>query len=486
MMDDFFGSGEEELEDIEGDELISRYENMIRNNHSIYFSLDDYENLFMYYTRFYDDSYSLEDINLEMARLVIQDGIVQYPNASLLQLFYIYYRYLNNELLINETVDQLKGISFQEYEKVSLTYHLINIYIKINLTAEAISLYKQLLKLAQTDEEKINIYSELIFLFNRPEDVPKIVGYCEKLMELEPKREKSLLRELYVHFLFKNDLGLSFFELYVENHPFSINGWQYLGETYSGLSLYEKAVSALDNAVALSDKADPLISLGGIYSAWGQREKALECYNEALSISPERTDFYVDIAELYYAVGQIEVALRYYGLALDVNPDDISALMGMAIALAAIEKYDEAIAYLQKVQRSDFASIEALLLLSDYLIEVERDEEAIQLFQQMIESYPLVVDVWLSYSNYYAIIENYRQACAILNQGLVVLQDNVQLIYRMANYYFLYGDYEQATSYLRIAYMIDKTYLDMFLDYDEQTAKLPEVIETIKELTHKD
>jgi len=487
-MSDFFESEEDELDDLDDIELISRYENMIDGNSSTYLSVDDYECLFIHYARFYYFFSLPEEINLEMAGKVLRDGLEQYPDAGSLQLFAVFYKFLTENLTVEKTVKLLKKINIEEVEKNAQTYYLANIYAKIDAVPEAVELYQNLLEQIETEEEKVGIYSDLIFLFNKEEDVTKMFEYYEKIRYLNPIRERFLFKDLYFHFLFKPELGAMFFKLYVEKYPFSAKGWLSLGGMYAVLMLYEKTVEALENAVALSDEADYLISLAGAYNAWGKKEKALEYYLEVLSKAPEHTDCYIDIADLYFVLGQTELALKYYGLSLDAIPDDIDSLIGTAITLASMEKYEEALSYLNKIRKKNVVPVVALLLMSDYLVELERDEEAITLYEQMTELYPLVADVWLSYSNYYVSYEDYNKAYSILRCGLFAMkdaEDSVQLMYRMANYYFLDKQNDRATSFLTAAYLIDPDYLDMFLEYDEETANLPEVIEIVKDLTKK-
>lgn len=485
MIDDFFESEEEELDDIEEYELVSQYESMVKNNQSMYLSSDDYESLFTHYTKFYYEQYNFEEVNLEMAGSVINSAIAQYPNVKLLQMFYIYYRHLNKELTLKETVNKLKNITFPEYEKDEQRYYLANIYAKIDAVPQAISLYRELLKEADTEEEKMNIYSGLIFLFSEKEEIIEIVEYCEKLSTTDPKREKATLWHLFIHFFAKIDFGILFFELYTQRNPFSLSGWMYLGESYTVMALYEKAVEAFDNAVAISDNASTLISLGGVYNVLDKKEKALEYYQEVLSRFPERTDVYIDLADTYFSLDQVEVALRYYSMAIEASPEEVHPLIGMAIALASIGQYNEAIAYLERAPKTGFMAIDTLLLLAEYMVEVERDDEAVEIFEQLLELHPSIVDIWLSYSNYYAIIGNFNKACTLIQQGLKALPGNPELMYRMANYYILDGKNERAISFLMTAYMIDSTCLDMFLAYDEDLMKNPLIIDVVNNLKSK-
>jgi len=482
MMDDFFGLEEEELEDLESVELITRYEDMVNGSRSTYLSVDDYEDLFIHYIHFYYLPILLEGADLEMAGKVIRDGLSQYPDSSVLQLFSVYYRYLTENLTKEKTLALLKQIELQEYNKITPSYYLANICAKIDARDESIALYQKLLEDIHTEDEKIGIYCDLIFLLDEEKDIPIIFEYYEKIMNIAPEGKGRLFMDLYIHFLFKPEFGVLFFELFVKRHPFSANGWHCLGQLYAILSLFEKAIEALNNAVALSDEAGSLIALAEIYNAFGKKEKSLEYFLEVLSLYPKRTDCYLDIADLYYALGQAEVALRYYALSLDAFPDDAEAFIGTAIALSSLERYDEAIAYLKKIRKMNVVPVEALLLMSDYYIELGREDEAITLFEQMTELHPLVADVWLSYSNYYAGCEDYEKAYSILRCGMFVMKDNVQLMYRMANYYFLAGNNERAISFLETAYLIDPSYLDMFLDYDEEIPKNPFIMDVVNGL----
>jgi hypothetical protein len=80
---------------------------------------------------------------------------------------------------------------------------------------------------------------------------------------------------------------------------------------------------------------------------------------------------------------------------------------------------------------------------------------------------------------------DYRKALGVLFRGMIAVGRDALLMYRIANYYFLYGDISSGISYLRLAHAIAEDYLYKFIEYDERTSNLPQVIETIKELTEK-
>ena len=481
MMDDFFGS-EEEMDDIvEGNELISRYESMVKNNYPVYLSSDDYELLFMHYTGFYSDTFS-DKVDMVMTSKVIHAGILQYPNAPLLNVFWIYFKYLDNKISEKKAVELLQNIEFPEYEKMSQNYHLATVYLKIDALDTARSLYESMLAEACSKEDKKRIYSELIFLLNKPNDVPQLMKYISEFLKIAPREESPMLDEFNANFLFDSEMGVMFFKAYVEKNSFSAKGWQYLGEAYLGQVMFEQAVDAMNNAIALSDEVEPLVSLAWIYRSWGKESEALDVYMEILAMNPENKDFHADLAAIYHALEQYEQAIYHFCVALEHNPTNLHALMGIALSFAEQEQYVDAIRHLQKAITIDFAPVEAWLLMADYLIEIDEDEEALRLYEKVIQSYPQSADVWLAYSNYFALTGDVKKACTTLNQGLALMRDNAQLMYRMANYHFLYEDYPAGITYLRGAYALDEIYLNQFLEYDEQIAALPVVVDTINEL----
>jgi tetratricopeptide (TPR) repeat protein len=492
MEDDFFASEEEEeeFENIEENELVSRYENMLKNNQPAYFSEDDYEVLFLYYSLFYDELIYAQFLELTKLASVIHAGIRQYPHACQLQMFYIYYRYLHKELSQKEALKQLELLELPNYERSRYYNYLIDIYVRMDAKEKAIALCNELLQAAQTNENRMGVYSKLIFMCDEPEEVPQMISYCEKYCAIVPAEEDKLLEALWEHFEESPSIkstGILFFTSYLEQHPFSEKGWVCLGLLHQSDEIYEDAVEAFQNAVALSSKTTPLLLLATAYRRWGKNEKALECYTEVMTLEPVRTDFYVYMAEAYRETRQAEKALYYYGLVLDAKPTNLRALIGTGVVLAETARYEEALPYLEKVRQGNgnFGA-DALLLMGDCMLALEKDEQAIAIYKQVMDECPNMSEVWLSYSNYYTLTDDYKQAIDTLNQGIAIFPEDAVLLYRMANYLFLYGDHDYGATMLKIACNLDPDSLYRFLEYNEQTAQLPEVIEIINELNDKE
>jgi CHAT domain-containing protein/tetratricopeptide (TPR) repeat protein len=98
-----------------------------------------------------------------------------------------------------------------------------------------------------------------------------------------------------------------------------------LGEKQKALDHYNQALSILRVAGNPSSVATILNNIGSIYSALGENQKALEYYNQALAISvaagnrPTGAKTLTNMGQAYSALGENQKALDYYNQALSLS-----------------------------------------------------------------------------------------------------------------------------------------------------------------------
>ncbi|MDR0606356.1 MAG: tetratricopeptide repeat protein [Bacteroidales bacterium] len=519
-MDDFFDHEEEEFEDIEVAELVHRYEKMIENNSSMYLSLDDYIQLFAYYMMIENDAdmysnYS-EEVNMEMAASVLRYGMQQYPTSPVLQMYSIYYKYQQSEYNMPETIELVEQIEIPEYDMMNICFCKGRLYMALAASHAALPVFENLLKFAHTKGDKMDIYRELYRLirFEHNNNIDKIIHYLEEMIKLDPSSELNYLTEIKYDYN-TQEIVCAILEQYVNRHLFSKNGWMVLGENYHSYSRYEDAIDALNKAMALSNENDVtlLVYLGNAYKALGAKETAMEYYQDALqNWSPNKDYSYellFNIAELYFEAGQLDQAAYFYNLLIEIDPESLRALHCLGMIYFAHEDYDRAIHYLERARKINMEEVQEirapsndliLSLMSKCMIAVERSDEMIKIYEQMSQYAFYHIGFWLVYSEHYALIKNYVAALSILDQAMriretetstieleqgVMLFEDAPLLYRKANYYFINGDTDNGSSCLRLALIIDPSNLHHFLEYDNQMAALPEVIEIIEEFKNK-
>jgi tetratricopeptide (TPR) repeat protein len=180
-------------------------------------------------------------------------------------------------------------------------------------------------------------------------------------------------------------------------------------------------------------------------------------------------------------------ALACYKLFLDVASDSSELFYKIGVIYFDKEQYEEASFYLQKAEEfsTDYRVEKITTLLRSMLI-IEKEKEMITIFEKAVEKYGQLPFIWINYAELYAYNEDYNLALLILDRGYEQVKDFGQiLLYRMANFHYLMGNKGQGGLLLIEALLMDKYFVSFFLDYDEETAALPEVIEIIKEFINK-
>jgi tetratricopeptide (TPR) repeat protein len=119
---------------------------------------------------------------------------------------------------------------------------------------------------------------------------------------------------------------------------------------------YVDAIDALNSGLTYWDesegadkKAEAYELLGKSYRALRNSDKAVEAYQQAAKISPNRFDVYYDMASIYLTKGFADQAERSFRQALRNRPDDPLALLGLGNSLYTQRKLDEARATFQRI-----------------------------------------------------------------------------------------------------------------------------------------
>jgi len=122
-------------------------------------------------------------------------------------------------------------------------------------------------------------------------------------------------------------------ERHLAHNPHDADAASMLGLTYLLLGQTEKAVSTLEQAVALRPNADNHYALGNAYYDTGDYEKALVEYQAALTADPKHVASAVRLGDTFAKLGRTDEAIAAYRQALALKDDaDVHAYLGMLLA----------------------------------------------------------------------------------------------------------------------------------------------------------
>ena len=90
--------------------------------------------------------------------------------------------------------------------------------------------------------------------------------------------------------------------------------------------------------------------LGVLRFKEGEKEKALEHYEQAARLEPENAIFQKNLADFYYVeLGRVEEAMELYIKILGIHPADIEVLFTLGSICESLEKFKDAKFFYERV-----------------------------------------------------------------------------------------------------------------------------------------
>jgi len=453
------------FEDNESNNITFRFEEMLRNNQSLYFDVDEIEEIAELY---------LENNNYDKAVQVIDYGLKLHNFASSLSLKKARAFYMKNQPeMALKIMHQLTYI-----EKSADYYYLLaSIYALLGDKNKAIKLFEKVLK--DLDHTKQDLFHGIAIAFMQANFFDAAVQFLEKANNHFPD-DLSITYDLAYSYEKNgsNEKSIALYEKYLENNPFSASAWHNLGYTYGRIRNADKAIEAYEFAIAINPKfSTSYFNLANYYANLRKYDKAIDLYHEHLQLESDNIIAICYIAECYDKMQYFGRAHFYYEKALSKDPKFAEAWFGLGILFMKQGDNKKAIAEIKKAIENDEKNSEYWLVLGNCYTRSKNYTQAIDTYQKAASLDPHDHDVWL---NYAALIFRKKKAEAIkiLNQGYAHNPNNAEINYRLAAYNFLQKDINQTVKFLENALAINYNLLDTFFDYCPK-AKSNKIIRTL-------
>jgi superkiller protein 3 len=122
--------------------------------------------------------------------------------------------------------------------------------------------------------------------------------------------------------------------------------FNYLGRLYYDEERYPEAIQAFWTETTLRPRATTYHFIGNSYRYTDKFEEAVKAYREALRLSPNYTQVFVDLGHTYNGLGRHAEAIDAFRQAIKANPNDIETRVSLALTQlrhgdrrAAFEQY---------------------------------------------------------------------------------------------------------------------------------------------------
>ncbi len=442
----------------DNDFILSRFETMLRKEDIIYFDISEFIEIIELY---------LDNSNLERAKLAINIGLSQHPQANELMLKKAHV------LVESQKYKEAKSIllNIEKIEPsnpdIALLLGIVNLY---NFeTNKSIAYFNRAIQQNQDDAEEIilniAIHFENVKLFDQAVYFLK-TGYDinsenpDIIYELAYSYEKTG----------KYRLGIEFYTKYLEINPFSENAWYNLALTFDKLEDYDKAIEAFDFALAIDDEY--LLAYYGKGNTLANKDnykEAAEVFKEALELEPENDELLYSIGECYEKLKDYKQSLKYYKKTLDINDKNSNAWFGIGIIRYYKNEFFESLFYVKKALKLNPDDSEFWSTLGDINDKLCFYDDAEIAYKSALELDPFDENIWISYSDLLYKQEKIEEAVTALTEANNKIKDNSEIIFRLSAYLLESNQHNKAVEYFKLGLSIDYEMHKKFFHFDKKT-----------------
>ena len=280
----------------EEQELLDRFDKVVREGESHFFDTDEFEIII---------DYHLDFMNFDNALKAIQMAMRQYPTTASFTLKKS--RYFS---LIGRPDMALKLLQSVEAEDAEFYMIYGQVLIQQGQPAKAIEQYTKAL-----DDEYFKEVATINIAYGYEQlgNFKSAIEWLQKALLINPNNEQVLSDLDFCYELTgMQEEAVKFYNEFLENNPFNDIAWFNLGESYFAMENYEQAMNAYDYAISINRAFVPAyFNKGNALTALERYDEAIEAYRETLPLDASDALTYYYIGECYERKQDYTQSLEY-------------------------------------------------------------------------------------------------------------------------------------------------------------------------------
>ncbi len=423
---------------------VKKYENMTGNNMSVYFDVEDFDEIIDYYIvkGLYKEAY---DAGTYACHLHPSSIPLMLKKAQLLATF-------DQEADALELLARVESID-PENNDIFLTKGAI--YSQLHDYNRAIEEYN---KAVFGADDPDYVYCNIAFEYENLGNFDKTLEYLDKALKVNPDNDLAIYEAAYCFDLLSlTDEGISFFLRLIDRNPYSTEAWFNLGVSYINAGLYEKALEALEYSLAIdNDHEHSWFHKGYTLSLLERHTEAIGAFEQSMA------DNFGDPLKLYH-IGECHEKLEDYPRAISfylkstkIDPQMADAWIGMGVCELEMGNTQDAVKYFQQALLIDHGNVSYLCLLANAYFLLDNKEKTKETYEQALESDPGDEETWLEYAEALANMNELDEAYNMLSKGVKSFNETKNIIYAMAAILFIMGKHDEGRFFLQDAYHENK------------------------------
>jgi tetratricopeptide (TPR) repeat protein len=407
-------------------QAITRFEDMIKSNTTVYFDVCEFEVIVDYY---------LDKHHFIKAEEATKIGLKQHPAASELKIrlaqLYVHSGKPAKGIRLLRDIELLEASNSDFY---LLKGTALNLLGKKEESSQA---FDEAIKFAADAKDEVVYNIALSYVSNGR--YKEAISYLKLAYEINPQNTE-VIHELALVYERIDDLQscVNYYNILLDLEPFNDGVWFNLGLIYSGLDLTKEALNAFDYAIAIRPtNVSALFSKANVLVNENEYKEAIQTYHEIHDVEPSNVQAYTYIGECYDKLGYAKRSIFYFKRALEIDEEFSDAWYGLGIALFQQDNYEESIAYFKKAINIDPENPDFWFMLGEVYRKLDLIEKSAEAYNRTVELDPNDFEAWicraeLSYSNNHDV----SGAINILKKAYQFNKDNSTINYQLATYYF--------------------------------------------------
>lgn len=439
----------------QAEDLVNRYEQMLANNASYYFDIDQLEEIVDFYC---------DNNKFAQALEVIVYAYTLFPENTSLMLREAQILAGNGQL--TKALQRLRQLERFEPRNQEMYLTMASIYSQLREHAKAISLFKKSLEVGG-DESEEDIYLEIALEFENMERFDKAVETLQDALQRQPQNE-TLLYELAYCFdvMDKSGEAVAYFEAFIEKHPFSFAAWYNLGNALQKGGKLDEALDAYEYCIAIqADFTPAYFNKAQTLFKKERYHEAIQAFEETYTYEPPQAAVYCHIGECFEKLGEADKAMFYYRKSIQTDEFYADAYVGMGVVLDMQGKTAESLELITRAMELEPDHPDYPLFLVEMLLKLKRGDEALEITTQLVQRFPDNEDVWLDHSDVLYERGDVVAAIQAVNEGWTRNPQSVAIGYRKVAYLLHAGQVDEGRDLMLRMYMNDPEGLEELGEY---------------------
>lgn len=445
---------EQVFENEEFEVLLRKYEDMRSGVQSIFFDVEEFEQIIDYY---------LDDLQYDEAKEAASLGKQQHPTS--VEIKYKFIHIYIEQGKPKKALALLEEIPVWEENNPERYFLKGTALCLLGKIKEAEIQFDRALEISADDtfEALLNIS----IAFENVRHYELAVKYLLQAFSQQPEN-LSVLYDLGYFYdrLHRFDESLKYYQMYLDLDPYSDNVWFNIGIVYHKLEQFEKAVEAYDFSIAInSDYASAYFNRASVWVNAGKLDKAVEAYREFLEVEPENTQAYCYLGDCYEQINRMDDALAAFKKVIELDNTDPEGWFGAGMIYTRLNKQQEAITYILKAIEFDNKNLDYWINLGYANEDVGLIEEAVKCYGFVTRADPADLDGWTALTSLLMKEGVYDQALNFLREAFIHHPNEAGIKIKMAVCHLKLGEEKLAVPFLLEGLEKDPALVTQFIYY---------------------